>query len=262
VVGSLEERLLVMESKRQFLHLGMSVLVSFGFFLMSGIVFTSNAPSDRSGQLLDSYTHEADGGDCLSQSEIAEQVNGLLIRNVADQAQLLLVDNGKKSGECRKRVVKELINMMSKHTEIGNDLNSSNAWFHGAKILADLKPIEALDFLISNLTLWDGTSGFGPSHLPAVGVIIKIGSVAIPKLRSVMTSSSDKTMRFYAIYCAGQIGGSSARRALESALRRETDPCVSRFMKFTIDSFHNRALPNHISARDRTNWLVAFMHGC
>jgi hypothetical protein len=247
--------------KRRFLHLEITI-VSLAFVLFATIVFTSNARSGGNEPVLISYTGGDDQGDCLSEGEVAEQVNGLLIRSVADQAQLLLVNNGKKSSVCRKRVVSELVKMMSQHTEIDTDLASSNAWLHGAEILADLKPVEALDFLISHLTLWDGTSGLGPRHLPAVGVIIKIGSGAIPKLSSVLKSNPDVRTRMYATYCLGQIGGPAAARALTDALPGEADPCVGKFMKQTIDAFRNRKLPNHITSRDRTSWLVAFNHGC
>lgn len=256
----------MMQAKRHVLHLGIAI-ASVGFLLFARIVFTSNARlenvrSGRNEPVLVSYTHGDDRRDCLSQGEVVEQVNGLLIKSVADQAQLLLVNDGKKSSVCRKRVVNELVNMMSQHTEIGTDLASSEAWLHGAKILTDLNATEALDFLISHLTLWDGTSGFGPSHLPAVGVIIKIGSVAIPKLSSILKTNADARTRMFATYCIGQIGGAAGARALREALRAEANPCVSKFMKLTIDAFHNSKLPNHITSRDRTNWLVAFNHGC
>lgn len=247
--------------KKRFLPLGMAI-VSLVFLLFATIVLTSNARSGGNEPALMSYPDADDRGDCLSEGEVAEQVNGLLIRSAADQAQLLLVNNGKKSSVCRKRVVNELVKMMSQHTEIGTDLASSNAWLHGAEILAELKPVEALDFLISHLTLWDGTSGFGPSHPPAAGVVIKIGSVAIPKISSVLKSDPDVRTRMYATYCLGQIGGPAAGRALTAALPRESDPCVSKFMKQTINAFRNRKLPNHITSKDRTRWLVAFNHGC
>jgi hypothetical protein len=249
-----------MVSKKVLLHLGVAILVFLGLFLILWSGSTSKARSDGSEQLLRSYTDGAAGDGCPSQSELAEAVNNLLIKSAADQAQLLLVNYAKKSSECQKRVVKELISMMSKHTEIGSDATSYSAWRRGTEVMANLRPEEALDFLISNLTLndYDGTSGFAPSHLPAAAAIIKIGSIAIPKLYSVLRNSTDRRTRLFAVYCIGLIGGRSALRALKSGLPTESDPRINKFIRLTIDAFQNTKLPNHITSRDRTKWLVAF----
>src|SRR5712692_3284525 len=113
MVRSLVERPLAMKSKRSLLHLGIAILVSLGLFLILRSGSTSNARSDGSEQLLLSYTNGTAGDGCPSQSELAEAVNDLLIPSAADQMQLWLVRYAKNSSECRKRVVKELINLMS-----------------------------------------------------------------------------------------------------------------------------------------------------
>jgi len=204
-----------------------------------------------------SSTNRAVGSGCLSPHELAEAVNNLLIEAASEQAKVLLVNDGKKSIECRKQVVKELISMMSKHTEIGSDSTSALAWQRGREVMDILRPDEALDFLISNLTLYDRL-GFGAAHLPATEPVIRIGSRSIPKLYSVLRNSSDRRARLFAVYCIGLIGGRSGLHALRSALPTESDPIINNFIRLTIDAFQNTTLPNQITSRDRTKWLVAF----
>src|SRR6202158_3842137 len=248
--------LLQMKAKRGLLYLGIAILVFLGSFPILRSGSTSNARSGGSEQLLLSSTNGAAGGGCLSQSELAEAVNNLLIESAADQAQLLLINYGKKSSECKKQVVNELSSMMSKHTEIGSDVTSDSAWRRGTEVIANLRPYEALDFLISNLTLHDG--GIGSAHLPATEAVIKIGSMAIPKLYSVLRNSPDRQTRLFAVYCIGFIGGRSALHALKNALPTESDPRINKFIRLTIDAFQNTKLPNHLTSKDHTKSLLAF----
>ena len=234
-------------------------LVFLGSFPILQSGSTSNARSDGSEQLLLSSANGAAKGGCLSQSELEEAVNNLLIKSAADQAQLLLVNYGKKSSECRKQVVKELISMMSKHTETGSDAASYSAWLYGTEVMANLRPYEAIDFLISNLTLYDGT-GIGSAHIPATRAVIKIGPIAIPKLYSVLRNNPDRRKRLFAVYCIGFIGGRSALHALKNALPTESDPRINNFIRLTIDAFQNTKVPNHITSKDHTEWLLAFYH--
>lgn len=258
MVRSVEEGLLAMKAKRDLLHLGIAVLIFIGPFPILRWGSTSNARSDGREQLLLSFTNGAVGSGCLSQSELAEAVNNLLIKDASDQAKDLLVNDGKKSSECRKQIVKELISMMSKHTNIGDDSTSALAWRRGREVMNTLRPYEALDFLIANLTLYDGL-GFGDAHLPATQPVIKIGSIAIPKLYTVLRSnSSDRRTRLFAVYCIGSIGGRSGLHALRNALPTESDPSINNFIRLTIEAFQNPTLPNHITSRDRTEWLLAF----
>src|SRR5882724_922721 len=155
MVRSVEGGLLAMKAKRELLHLAMAGLIFNGTFPILRWGATSNARSDGREQLLLSFTKGAVGSGCLSQSELAEAVNNLLSKAASDQAKVLLVSDGKKSSECRKHVVKELISMLSKHTEIGSDSTSALAWRRGREVMDILRPYEALDFLIANLTLYD-----------------------------------------------------------------------------------------------------------
>lgn len=246
-----------MKAKRDLLHLGIAVLIFIGTFPILQRGSTSNARSAGPEQLFLSSTNRAVGSGCLSPHELGEAVNNLLIEAASEQARVLLVNNGKKSIECRKQVVKELISMMSKHTEIGSDSTSALAWQRGREVMDILRPDEALDFLISNLTLYDRL-GFGAAHLPATEPVIRIGSRSIPKLYSVLRNSSDRRTRLFAVYCIGLIGGRSGLHALTSALPTESDPSINNFIRLTIDAFQNTTLPNQITSRDRTKWLVAF----
>jgi hypothetical protein len=246
-----------MKAKREFLHLGIAVFIFVGTFPILRWGSTTNARSTSREQLLLSFTNGAVGSGCLSPSELAEAVNNLLIETASEQARVLLVNDGKKSSECRKQVVKELISLMSKHTDIGSNSTSALAWQRGREVMDILKPDEALDFLISNLTLYDRL-GFGAAHLPATEPVIRIGSRSIPKLYSVLRNSSDRRTRLFAVYCLGLIGGRSGLHALRSALPTESDPSINNFIRLTIHAFHNTTLRNQITSRDRTKWLVAF----
>lgn len=52
-------------------------------------------------------------------------------------------------------------------------------------------------------------------HQPALEGIILMGTLAIPKLK-LLLQNDDWEIRHYAVYCLFWIGGTSARRALET----------------------------------------------
>jgi HEAT repeat protein len=196
---------------------------------------------------------------CSSQQDLMETVRRLTLGDEeADKAEALLRSNSHISRRCRSLVIEELSAEMSQKFAIRKDNAHYNLWVSGAKVLSRLHAVEALDLLISHLTLNDGTWSFGDTHRPAAGAVINLGPVAVPKLSAILHESPDKLTRLYAVYCLGLIGGSSAQQSLSKAVDSESDPCVRKFIQLSIAAFQNRKLPNHITSPDRTKWLLAF----
>jgi HEAT repeat protein len=246
-----------MELMKPMRHLTIAILLSLCVILLER--FVTNADADTRKQQV-SYVEGVARSGCLSEGEIVNAVQRLSIGNAeSDESQELLIKNSKISAKCRMRVISSLVSAMSKNVEIGRDAASYDLWRLGAEMLGKIKAVEALDLLTSHLALYDGRAPFGDAHRPAAGAVIRMGSIAIPKLYSVLRQSSDRAIRRHAVYCIGLIGGRSALRTLQDALPTESDPCVNRFIRLSIDAFHNEKLPNHITSRDRTKWLVAFM---
>jgi len=134
-----------------------------------------------------------------------------------------------------------------------DDPASLQLWRWGAEVLGDLKATEALDLLISHLNLTGWTFSMSMSHQPALGGVIKIGPAAIPKLDQILKHSSDPTMRHSAVYCIATIGGLSAVTSLEESLRSESDRCVRRFIKASLDSFDENG-----QIKNRGEWFSGF----
>jgi HEAT repeat protein len=130
------------------------------------------------------------------------------------------------------------------------DEESHHLWLYGAEVLGDLKATEALDLLISHLTTRTATFSTSMNHQPALGGVIKMGSIAIPKLSAVLNDSPDPKMRYSAVYCMATIGGPTAVQSLEHALRTESDKCVSRLIRISLDSFDEAG-----NIKDRGEWF-------
>jgi hypothetical protein len=200
-------------------------------------------------------------GSCLSEMDLVNTVQLLSVpqgNSKLEPARRLLLASARESAMCRKAVVQAVMSGMDKpNLDLTNDPASYSLWYSGARLLADLKAYEALDLLIANLNVNDGTT-MSPSHYPALGGVIRMGPVAIPKLGKVLRESPDHKQRSYAVFCIAQIGGRSAMRVLKSAHRSETDACVNRFIKVSIESLGNRRLPYQITSADRPRWFSAF----
>ena len=84
-----------------------------------------------------------------------------------------------------------------------------------------------------------------------------MGPLAIPKLKHLLRSEDWET-RHYAVYCLFWIGGTSARHALEKALRTETDSCVKRFISVSLTT--GREVKKTMrGANDQSEWVSSFM---
>ena len=118
---------------------------------------------------------------------------------------------------------------------------------------------EALDLLIANIDFTDGFSTtISESHFPALVAIVRIGQPAIPKLQAVLSNDSESDRRKFAAFCIAYMGGDHAKMALKTALPRETDTCVKRFLQISLTAFNNKEKPNHISSALNGKWLGAF----
>lgn len=200
--------------------------------------------------------------ECLSESEIATALQEMSSAQTSSEQQSikkLLFENGNRSTRCRKQVVAALISAMDKpNLDLVRDRPSFYLWHYGTELLGDLKAAEALDLLIKHLDLNDGTP-FPMNHHPALVGVIRMGSIALPKLNTALTQSPDRYMRRYAVFCISSIGGLSARQVLMQALPSESDRCVSEFIRASLNAFNNRSQPNQITSQDRTKWYSVFL---
>ena len=199
---------------------------------------------------------------CFHDTELRESIATLKQQGGADVVKVSesLLTKAKTANGCRTLVIQALISSMEQATNpTTNQYENFFLWLHGASLLADLQATEALDLLIANIDFTDGWSGsISESHFPALVAILRIGQPAIPKLRIVLSNDSESSRRKFAAFCLAYIGGSQVKMAFKSALPRETDQCVKRFLEASLKAFDNKAKPNHISSALKGKWLAAF----
>ena len=199
---------------------------------------------------------------CLPQSEVSKAVerlsSSLSDSEFADVKKILFSD-AEKSERCRQQVITTLMTAMNKRNlDLTYDRVSYSYWDYGAKLLGELKAAEALDLLISHLSSSDRLS-INISHYPAVEGVIRMGSIAIPKLTDAVSSNSDRYLRRNAIFCIASIGGDSAEQALQRVLPLESDQCNREFIKASLDALKNPHTPNRIIFDpERARWYAAF----
>ena len=207
-------------------------------------------------------TRSVRSAQCFQDTELRETIATLKQQGGADlvRASESLLTKARTSKSCRTQVVQALISTMAQATDpAANQYQNFFLWLHGASLLADLKATEALDLLIANIAFTDGWSAkISESHFPALMAIVRIGRPAIPKLRTVLSNAPDAPRRKFAAFCIAYIGGDQARMALKSALRREADPCVNRFLQISLEAFNNKTKPNHVSSALNGKWVAAF----
>jgi|ERR1700730_820283 len=156
-----------------------------------------------------------------------------------DRARAAFLEKSKPSTSCRTEVITVLMMAMDKpDLDFNRDTSSYYLWLYGADILGELQATEALDLLVSHLNLHSAIS-LSMNDTPAILGVIKMGSIAIPKLSEVLTNPK---LRYAAIYAIASIGGSSAITALKAALVRETDECTKRLITVTLDSFDENGI--------------------
>jgi len=160
-----------------------------------------------------------------------------------------------KSARCKQEIVSSIMKAMDRPgLDIRRDQASYYLWREGSRLLGELKASEALDLLISHIGMNDGEWSVSMVHQPALGGIIEMGPIAVPKL-SVLLRSPDAASRHDAVYCLSLIGGPSALQALKQALPSESDKCVKRFIQASIKSLDNEEK----KLQDNGDWLPAFL---
>ena len=134
----------------------------------------------------------------------------------------------RQSSACRRQIIAAVMTTMDQpNLDISQNQASADLWRQGAILLGDLKAVQSLDFLLSHIKMSTGEFSMTMSHQPALGGIISMGPLAIPKPKLLLQKDDSQT-RYYVVYCLYQIGGRSARRVLQQALPRESDRCVKR----------------------------------
>jgi hypothetical protein len=153
------------------------------------------------------------------------------------QAYRSLVSAAQDSPGCRKEVINELIRAMNKpDVDLEADRPSFFLWKNGAQLLADLKAVEGLDMLIDHLKDSDGMFSASMWHQPAVGGVIGMGIIAVPKLVAALNEKPDPQLRVYTALCLVNIGGPDAMDALKRVAISDPHECVRHFIKLSIVS--------------------------
>lgn len=175
------------------------------------------------------------------------------------KAVALLKATAGQSSICRKQVI---TNLMSAMDQPDLDLTGGTPqfflWHYGTRLLGELKAVEALDLLIANFDLHDG-SGFPLNHYPALGGVIDMGETALPKLEVELRENRNPYTRRHVVFCIALIGGQSAHEILKQAVKTESDPCVASCIRATLTEFDNKRRPHQISDVGRTTWYTTFL---
>jgi hypothetical protein len=194
---------------------------------------------------------------CLSADDISNALQKFSSESEPeiDQAQSMLLNKAGESQGCREEIITALMKAMDRpNLDFTHDKDSYYLWLYGAELLGDLKAFEALDLLISHLGLMDTHFSTSMNHQPALGGVIKMGPIAIPKLNAVLRNNPDPGMRFDAVYCIATIGGPSAVSSLREALDSESDECVRHAIRMSLDSFDDNG-----NIKNRMEWLTGLL---
>lgn len=202
---------------------------------------------------------------CMSESEVSDALQRLASSNRTTEQQTIaatLRNNASQSTECRKQLVTALVaSLDNADRDLLLNRSSFFLWHYGSRLLADLKAVEALDLLIANFDLHDGTP-FPFDHHPAIVAAANIGEDAIPALKAVLDGSRDNRTRRYAVFCLAQIGGKAAKQVLHDRLAVESNCCVSNCIRASLEAFENKGFRDHITSEHRTKWYTTFMCDC
>lgn len=223
--------------------------------LACGLVLVS-LPIDQPATELP--TVQVSNGSCVSDHDLAQSLKAFSSGLKPEVHRETLSGYARRSPECRAKIITALLRAMDKPgLNMEQDQDSFFLWHFGGELLSELRATEALDLLVANLGITDGTS-INFSHYPALETVIGIGEGSIPKLSEKLKHEERPEIRKLAVYCIGWIGGKSAKQALAEALPNEKDKCVSNFIQFFLKSFQNRKRPNHMAVGDYSKWSSAF----
>jgi hypothetical protein len=198
---------------------------------------------------------------CLSNNEASAAFRVLAFGKYDEQQKAvgLLKANADRSTACRNQIIAGLMSAMDQR---GLDLTGGTPqfylWHYGTELLGELKAVEAIDLLIAHFDLNDG-SGFPLNHYPALGGVIDMGEIALPKLETALMVNPDRYIRRHIVFCIAQIGGQFADQILRRAAEHESDPCVSSCILATLSEFNNKKRPHYISDVGRTIWYTTFL---
>jgi hypothetical protein len=236
--------------------------VRFALICFIGLLIIGSAPvpttaGDISFELESSTVVVQSRIACLSERDISKALRGFEVGKDPGlhEARAFLLNRAKKSPECRKEVVSALMKAMDQPClDFKNDIASYYLWREGSIVLGDLKATEALDLLTSHLGLSSNFFSLSLHQQPAVGGVIHMGPMAIPKLDALLRDSPDPMLRQTAVFCIATIGGPSAVRSLTDALPLESDKCISQIIRVSLESFDDKG---HI--KNRLEWSSGFM---
>lgn len=206
-----------------------------------------------------SVFHQPVAAKCLANAEIDKRVLVFKARiggEEAYQAKRSLLAAARSSQACRQRVIRALTSAMAQLNDHSASSEAYPLWHNGARLLSDLRAVEALDLLTANLGFTDDFT-ISLTHYPAMLAVTAIGQPAIPKLELVLTKDPDPGIRKLAAWCIADIGGSRARSVLAKALPKEKDKCLNNFLRISLKMFANKTEPNHIPS-DNGEWWAAF----
>jgi len=197
------------------------------------------------------------GEQCLTEEELSSKVLSLSEPySKAQETASFLRESARQSRTCRQQIIASVMKAMDKpHLDISRDQASDDLWREGARLLGDLKAAEALDLLLSHITMNDHEWSVTMVHQPAIEGIIRMGPIAIPKLTVMVQKNTDREVRQDAVYCLAWIGGASARRVLEQVFPIESDPCVKHFIRVSINTMDKSGRLRN----DQGQWLSAFL---
>jgi len=199
---------------------------------------------------------------CLSEKKVSSAVGDLSFGKtyeVQQRAVALLRENANRSTSCRSQVITNLVSAMDQpNLDLTGGKPHFYLWHYGTRLLGELKAVEVLDLLIANFDRDDGTP-FPFNHHPALGGIVDMGEIALPKLQTVLRNNPDRIARRYSVFCIALIGGSSAKEILRQALEGESDPCVAECIRASLTAFANKRRPYYVSDDVRTKWYSSFL---
>jgi hypothetical protein len=118
---------------------------------------------------------------CMTESKVSDKLEQLANSDRTTEQQNIaatLRDNASQSASCRTQLVTLLIAKLEKSDrDLLLNLPSFFLWHYGGKLLSDLKAVEAMDLLIANFELHDG-SPYPFDHHPALLAACHIGEKA------------------------------------------------------------------------------------
>lgn len=233
----------------------LKVIGQFGFpaIFVLVVVFTTRVDPQHRAKTL---RRSPQASECLSPDVLTNALKQLSESyNEAQRAHTTFLKAAGKSARCKEQIVSSIMQAMDKPgLDIRRNQGDYFLWHEGSTLLGELKATEALDLLIAHMGMSDGEWSVSMVHQPALGGIIEMGPIAIPKLRVVL-GSQDPAARHDAVYCIAQIGGPSASQVLKQALPSESDKCIKRFIRASIKSLDNEK--NKL--KDNGEWLPAFL---